>query len=346
MKPLTKALVAGAAAALMGSTALAQQIILVPEPGGQGAQAGTQAGAQQGAQEEQRFLLVPAPRFAPGSDAQARGADSSMAMELYRRGYQQGAADAERAGAARQAIDPAAIEQIGRELFERGYLLGMMQAQFRAQQQANQEQMAQQQAGQQQTGNQAGQQQAAQDQTGQQTDGQTAQAQTGRQGGQQAGQQGASEQATGQQESQLVTGQVGATPQTDMPEATIRAEDSQQHGQYLVDANGRAVYMFTADKQGQGDAEKAVSNCQADCAAAWPPVLSQSGSAQAMGAAKPDLVGTIQRQDGTSQVTYNGWPLYYYVEDQGQGEATGQDIHSFGGEWYLLKPEGEKVGEG
>jgi predicted lipoprotein with Yx(FWY)xxD motif len=45
------------------------------------------------------------------------------------------------------------------------------------------------------------------------------------------------------------------------------------------------------------------------------------------------------------QVTYGGWPLYYFVQDQGPGEATGQDKHGFGGEWYLVTPAGEKAQE-
>jgi predicted lipoprotein with Yx(FWY)xxD motif len=59
-----------------------------------------------------------------------------------------------------------------------------------------------------------------------------------------------------------------------------------------------------------------------------------------------DLLGTIQRQDGSTQVTYNGWPLYYFSRDQGPGQTTGQDVHGFGGEWYLITPEGTKAKEG
>ena len=43
------------------------------------------------------------------------------------------------------------------------------------------------------------------------------------------------------------------------------------------------------------------------------------------------------------QVTYNGWPLYYFVKDKQAGEATGQDVKGFGGEWYLVKPQGTKL---
>ncbi len=55
------------------------------------------------------------------------------------------------------------------------------------------------------------------------------------------------------------------------------------------------------------------------------------------------MIGNIQREDGTTQVTYNGWPLYYYAKDQASGDTTGHDIKDFGAEWYLLTPEGEKA---
>ena len=121
--------------------------------------------------------------------------------------------------------------------------------------------------------------------------------------------------------------------------AKVTVEDSEQYGEYLTDADGQALYLFTADKQGAGE-----SSCYDDCAAAWPPLLTE-GEPEAGEQADPALLDTFERQDGATQVTYNGWPLYYYVQDQGAGEATGQDVHGFGGEWYLVTPQGNPVEE-
>ena len=126
--------------------------------------------------------------------------------------------------------------------------------------------------------------------------------------------------------------------------ANVAVEQSDKHGAYLADADGRALYMFTADKQG-ADGAQAASNCYDACAEAWPPLLTD-GEPQAAEQVDASMLGTIERQGGAMQVTYNGWPLYYYVRDQGPGEATGQDVHGFGGEWYLVAPSGEKVEEG
>jgi predicted lipoprotein with Yx(FWY)xxD motif len=52
------------------------------------------------------------------------------------------------------------------------------------------------------------------------------------------------------------------------------------------------------------------------------------------------LLGTTDRTDGTVQVTYNGWPLYYYEEDKAPGDVVGQDV---GGVWFVVSAEGEQV---
>ena len=125
--------------------------------------------------------------------------------------------------------------------------------------------------------------------------------------------------------------------------AQVAVAQSEQYDAYLADADGRALYLFTAGTQGTGGTE-AQSACYDACAEAWPPLLTE-GEPQAGEQADAALLGTIERQDGATQATYNGWPLYYFVRDQGPGETTGQDKHGFGGEWYLVTPGGEKVEE-
>lgn len=109
-------------------------------------------------------------------------------------------------------------------------------------------------------------------------------------------------------------------------------------GQVLVDSKGMTLYYFEKDKQGSGK-----SACSGACASAWPP-LTGSGAAKAMGGAEASKLGTIKRSDGTTQVTYAGWPLYTFVEDKKPGEDNGTDSKAFGASWYPLHPNGEKAG--
>ena len=113
------------------------------------------------------------------------------------------------------------------------------------------------------------------------------------------------------------------------------------YGAYVADGQGKALYMFTTDTRGEGSTQ-AKSSCYDACAKAWPPLTVESGNPQVGDQLQQDLVGTFQRENGTTQVTYGGWPLYYFVKDQGPGEVKGQDVHGFGGEWYLVAPDGSK----
>ena len=56
----------------------------------------------------------------------------------------------------------------------------------------------------------------------------------------------------------------------------------------------------------------------------------------------PKLLGTTERDDGSTQVTYNGHPLYYYVDDP-PGEVLCQNVDEFGGLWLVVKPSGDAV---
>jgi predicted lipoprotein with Yx(FWY)xxD motif len=107
-----------------------------------------------------------------------------------------------------------------------------------------------------------------------------------------------------------------------------------QYGDVLFDADQRAIYYF--DKE-----SGPTSECYGDCAVAWPPVLTE-GDPQAAGAADAGLLGTTPRDDGTTQVTYDGHPLYYYVDDP-TGEVLCHNVEEFGGLWLAVQPSGEAV---
>ncbi len=95
------------------------------------------------------------------------------------------------------------------------------------------------------------------------------------------------------------------------------------------------LYDFHKDKG-------TMPSCYGACAKNWPPLIT-TGNPQAMGAAQASMLGTTERKDGTMQVTYDGHPLYTFVGDKGPGEATGNDITAFGGEWYALLPNGKEA---
>jgi predicted lipoprotein with Yx(FWY)xxD motif len=109
-------------------------------------------------------------------------------------------------------------------------------------------------------------------------------------------------------------------------------------GKILVDSEGMTLYYFQKDQKGSGK-----SKCEGACAEAWPP-LTTEGEPEAMAGVKASMLGTIEREDGTTQVTYAGWPLYTFVEDKKPGEDNGTDSKAFGASWYPLHSNGKKGG--
>jgi predicted lipoprotein with Yx(FWY)xxD motif len=107
-------------------------------------------------------------------------------------------------------------------------------------------------------------------------------------------------------------------------------------GKVIVDPEGMTLYYFQKDQGGK-------SACYGACEQAWPPLTTES-KPQAGEGAMASKLGTTMRKDGTTQVTYAGWPLYTFVEDKKPGEDNGTDSKAFGASWYPLHPNGEKAG--
>lgn len=104
-------------------------------------------------------------------------------------------------------------------------------------------------------------------------------------------------------------------------EPIIMLAESETVGKYLTDASGMALYIFANDGIG-------VSNCYEVCAENWPPFLLEEGMALVAGEGINGELGTIERTDGGTQVTYNGLPLYYWINDAAPGETTGHGVRS------------------
>ncbi len=127
----------------------------------------------------------------------------------------------------------------------------------------------------------------------------------------------------------------GTPPSTEAPSAggvLIKVARKEGVGTFLVDSQGRALYLFLADTPTR-------SACTGGCANNWPPLLT-IGTPQAGEGVDASKLGTLVRDDGTTQVTYNGHPLYYFAGDSQAGDTNGQGV---GSKWYLVSPDGEPL---
>jgi predicted lipoprotein with Yx(FWY)xxD motif/cytochrome c5 len=117
---------------------------------------------------------------------------------------------------------------------------------------------------------------------------------------------------------------------------TLTLVDNAEWGQHLADAEGNSVYLYTLDQDG-------TSACIDACVNNWPPVLVEAGTevtvAEGLDAA---LVGTVERADGTTQLTYGGAPLYTFRRDTQPGHVRGQAL---GGQFYLVSVAGTAIAE-
>jgi predicted lipoprotein with Yx(FWY)xxD motif len=108
------------------------------------------------------------------------------------------------------------------------------------------------------------------------------------------------------------------------------AVTSSDLGEIIVDAEGRTLYVFLNDAQGE-------SVCYDECETNWPPLTGMPDAGEGVDAS---LLGTTERDDGSGQVTYDGWPLYYFAADSTPGDSNGQGV---GDVWFVVGPEGEPI---
>jgi predicted lipoprotein with Yx(FWY)xxD motif len=113
-------------------------------------------------------------------------------------------------------------------------------------------------------------------------------------------------------------------------EASVLVAES-DFGQILTDANGATIYFFANDDVG-------VSTCTDECLASWPPV-GASGTPTAGDGVTADL-GTLDRDDGTTQLTINGHPAYHFSGDQAAGDTNGQGKFEL---WWVFGADGEPI---
>ncbi|MFD1030570.1 COG4315 family predicted lipoprotein [Metaplanococcus flavidus] len=111
---------------------------------------------------------------------------------------------------------------------------------------------------------------------------------------------------------------------------TLQLMENEDTGPYLADSDGMTLYYFTND-------EMDTSNCTGDCLVNWP-AFTASEVEVPEGYAESDF-STITREDnGEMQVTYKGYPLYYFINDMAEGDVTGQGVNDA---WYVVNDETE-----
>ena len=130
--------------------------------------------------------------------------------------------------------------------------------------------------------------------------------------------------------------QPAAESQSSAGETLIMLYDDATLGKILVDAKGMTLYVYDRDTENK-------SNCAADCVAKWPLLtVTDENAVIKAGDGVTAKFGVIKRDDGKFQVTANGLPLYYYIDDKASGDVTGQAV---GQVWWVLGADGNKISQ-
>ncbi len=117
---------------------------------------------------------------------------------------------------------------------------------------------------------------------------------------------------------------------------TLSTATKAPFGTYVTDGSGRSVYVLQGTRAMSG-----INRCSGMCLNEWPPVPAPALPTGGSGLSAP-AVRTISGYRG-AQMSYSGWPLYYYHHDMAPGDTTGQGVHDQWGTWYLIRPSGEPI---
>jgi predicted lipoprotein with Yx(FWY)xxD motif len=115
---------------------------------------------------------------------------------------------------------------------------------------------------------------------------------------------------------------------------TVKTAKTTKYGIVLVATNGHMLYRFTPDR-------KRVSTCKGACLGYWPKLLVKTGVKPSAGSGvTASMLGTINAGHGMAQVTYGGYPLYYYAGDTKAGQTNGEGVLKT---WYVVNTKGALV---
>ncbi|RKS79783.1 putative lipoprotein with Yx(FWY)xxD motif [Actinomadura pelletieri DSM 43383] len=116
----------------------------------------------------------------------------------------------------------------------------------------------------------------------------------------------------------------------------VKTRNDPKLGIILTDGKGRTMYRFDKDTP-----KPPTTNCFGACKKAWPPVTFTTWKKLKLEGVDRKLVSFIERKDdGTCQLTVNGWPMYYYEQDEQPGDVKGQGV---GGVWWATTPTGTRA---
>ena len=106
-------------------------------------------------------------------------------------------------------------------------------------------------------------------------------------------------------------------------------------GIVVTDGLGRLIYGSAQDTN-----DPPTSRCTGTCAQEWLPLVVPAGQEPELLGVKAETVGRYAREDGTSQLTLGGWPVYVNRDDDGESHTAAPNAS---GAWFVMTPQGQRI---
>ncbi len=124
------------------------------------------------------------------------------------------------------------------------------------------------------------------------------------------------------------------TPQEVDSKPGLKIASNSEFGNVLTDKANQSLYFFANDISGE-------SFCNGGCSEVWPPLVGEIYNFEMGAGLNVNDFGTTIREDGMKQITYKGWPLYYFSPEgdgvlETSGQVTGDGKNDA---FYVAKPD-------
>jgi len=136
-----------------------------------------------------------------------------------------------------------------------------------------------------------------------------------------------------------------AVPAAAQDAPTLSIDATEEYGRYLVGPDGRPVYAFVTEDVRGGSDITPIEACVERCLEDWPLVTISAPNFQVAEGVDPFLAEPLE-WEGNLVLVYDSRVLFHYFRDEPGGEPRGQQIHEYGGWWYLMRPDGSLIQSG
>ena len=116
-------------------------------------------------------------------------------------------------------------------------------------------------------------------------------------------------------------------------------------GPYLVGPDGRPVYAFVTEDVRGGNEITPLLACRNRCLEDWPLATVPEPDFLVAEGIDPFLAEPLEWM-GELILVYDTKALFYYFRDEPGAPPQGQEIHEWGGWWYLMRPDGTLIRTG